>query len=52
MKKNIKIELLKSVKKSLRDNELENSCGFVNKNKVFKSKKNYNRKDNKKIEIE
>lgn len=52
MKTNVNNIIGKSVKQALREDMLKNACGFVNRNKTFKSKKSYNRKDNKNIVID
>jgi hypothetical protein len=43
MKKNIKIDIVKAVKKADRDANLDN--GFKSIDKVFKNKKKYSRKN-------
>lgn len=45
-----KEDYIKASRRGSREAELELSPGFVSKHKVHKSKKSYNRQENKKIE--
>ncbi len=45
-------DYIKAVKKADREIDLTNNTGWVSKNKIHKSKKTYNRKDNKKNYLE